>query len=144
VQVLYSLAVGAGKGFLPPPVRAGMDDDLKHGQRDRPALRKAKEMNKIMDSPLDDSSKAGLSLDRRHLCLAAAVLGFLREEPAAFFEALAASTQATDSAEIEKLIEERKSARKNKDWAKADAIRRQLTDMGDCSRGRPKGNDLAA
>ena len=103
---------------------------------------KVKEMNKIMDSPLDDSSKARLSLERRHLYVAAAVLGFLHEEPEAFFEALAASTQTADSGEIEKLIEERKSARKNKDWAKADAIRQQPQGHGNCSRGRSKGDHL--
>jgi cysteinyl-tRNA synthetase len=92
-----------------------------------------------MDSPLDDSSKARLSLERRQLYLAAAVLGFLHEEPEAFFGALAASTREADSGEIEKLIEERKSARKNKDWARADAIRQRLKDMGIVLEDGPKG-----
>jgi cysteinyl-tRNA synthetase len=78
-------------------------------------------------------------LERRQLYLAAAVLGFLHEEPEAFFEALAASTQEADSGEIEKLIEERKSARKNKDWARADAIRQRLKDMGIVLEDGPKG-----
>jgi cysteinyl-tRNA synthetase len=98
-----------------------MDDDLNTANAIALLFEKVKEMNKAMDSPLDDPSKATLSLERRHLYLAAAVLGFLAEEPEAFFEALAASTQAADSGEIENLIEERTSARKNKDWAKARA-----------------------
>ena len=84
-------------------------------------------------------AKARLSLDRRHLYVAAAVLGFLHEDPEPFFEALAASTQTADSGEIEKLIEERKSARKNRDWAKADAIRQSLKDMGIVLEDGPKG-----
>jgi len=98
-----------------------------------------KEMNKIMDAPLKDSAKARLSLDRRHVLVAASVLGFLRQEPEAFFEALAASTQTAESGEIEKLIEERNSDRKNKDWARADAIRAQLKDMGIVLEDGPKG-----
>jgi len=133
-----SLSAPEKDSFLHQFVQA-MDDDLNTANAIALLFEKVKELNKIMDSPLDDSIKAGLSLDRRHLCLAAAVLGFLHEEPAAFFEGLAASTQATDSTEIETLIEERKSARKNKDWAKADAIRRQLRDMGIVLEDGPKG-----
>ena len=116
-----------------------MDDDLNTANAIALLFEKVKEMNRTMDSPLDDSSKARLSLERRHLYVAASVLGFLHEEPEAFFEALAASTQAADSGEIEKLIEERKSARKNKDWARADAIRLQLKDMGIVLEDGPKG-----
>jgi cysteinyl-tRNA synthetase len=116
-----------------------MDDDLNTANAIALLFEKVKEMNKIMDSPLDDSSKARLSLERRPLYTAASVLGFLHEEPEVFFEALAASTQTADSGEVEKLIEERKSARKNRDWARADAIRRQLKDMGIVLEDGPKG-----
>jgi cysteinyl-tRNA synthetase len=100
---------------------------------------KVKEINKTMDSPLDDSSRTRLALERGHLCLAAEVLGFLCEEPEAFFEALAASTQAPDAGEIDRLIEDRTSARKNKDWAKADAIRLRLKGMGIALEDSPTG-----
>ncbi|MGE5842461.1 MAG: cysteine--tRNA ligase, partial [Deltaproteobacteria bacterium] len=107
-----------------------MDDDLNTANAIALIFEKVKEMNRIMDTPLDDSGKAGLALNRREIQAAASVLGFLQEDPESFFEALAASPQAADSGEIEKLIEERTAARKNKDWARADAIRRQLKDMG--------------
>jgi cysteinyl-tRNA synthetase len=116
-----------------------MDDDLNTANAIALLFEKVKEMNRTMDSPLDDSTKATLSLERRNLYVAASVLGFLREKPEAFFEALTASTQAADSGEIEKFIEERKSARKNKDWAKADAIRQRLKDMGIVLEDGPKG-----
>jgi cysteinyl-tRNA synthetase len=133
-----SLAAPEKDSFLDQFVQT-MDDDLNTANAIALLFEKVKEMNKIMDSPLDDSSKARLSLERRHLCTAASVLGFLHEEPEVFFEALAASTQAADSGEVEKLIEERKSARKNRDWARADAIRRQLKDMGIVLEDGPKG-----
>jgi len=133
-----SLAAPEKDSFLDQFVQT-MDDDLNTANAIALLFEKVKEMNKIMDSPLDDSSKARLSLERRHLYTAASVLGFLHEEPEVFFEALAASTQAADSGEVEKLIEERKSARKNKDWARADAIRRQLKDMGIVLEDGPKG-----
>jgi len=138
VPVPSSLSAPEKDSFLDQFVQA-MDDDLNTANAIALLFEKVKEMNKTMDSPLDDSSKARLSLDRRQLYLAAAVLGFLHEEPEAFFEALAASTQEADSGEIEKLIEERKSARKNKDWARADAIRQRLKDMGIVLEDGPKG-----
>jgi cysteinyl-tRNA synthetase len=116
-----------------------MDDDLNTANAIALLFEKVKDMNKAMDAPLDDSSKTRLALERRHLFLASEVLGFLHEEPEAFFEALAASTQAPDSGEIERLIEERTTARKEKDWTKADAIRERLTDMGIVLEDGPKG-----
>jgi len=116
-----------------------MDDDVNTAGAIALVFEKVKEMNKILDSPLDESSRAGLASDRRDLYLISGVLGFLHEKPEAFFEALAASAQDTDSAEIEKLIEERNAARKDKDWAKADALRRRLKDMGIVLEDSPKG-----
>jgi len=147
VPLPSSLSAPEKDSFLDQFVQT-MDDDLNTANAVALLFEKVKEMNKTMDSPLDESSRARLSLERRHLTLAATVLGFLREVPEVFFEALAASTQATDSGEIEKLIEERNAARKNKDWAKADAIRRRLKDMGIVLEDGPKGTmwryDLSA
>jgi len=133
-----SLAAPEKDSFLEQFVQT-MDDDLNTAGAIALVFEKVKEMNKIMDFPLDESSRAKLVSDRRHLYLTSAVLGFLREKPEAFFEALAASAQSTDSAEIEKLIEERNSARKSKDWAKADALRQRLKDMGIVLEDSPKG-----
>jgi cysteinyl-tRNA synthetase len=147
VPLPSSLSAPEKDSFLDQFVQT-MDDDLNTANAVALLFEKVKEMNKTMDSPLDESSRARLSVERRHLTLAATVLGFLREVPEVFFEALAASTQATDSGEIEKLIEERNGARKDKDWAKADAIRRRLKDMGIVLEDGPKGTtwryDLSA
>jgi len=138
VPLSSSLSAPEKDSLLDQFVQA-MNDDLNTANAIALLFEKVKEMNKTMDSPLDDSSKSRLSLERRQLHLAAAVLGVLREEPEAFFEALAASAQAADSEEIEKLIEERQAARKNRDWARADAIRQRLKDMGIVLEDSPKG-----
>jgi cysteinyl-tRNA synthetase len=138
VPLPSSLSAPDKDSFLDQFVQT-MDDDLNTANAIALLFEKVKEMNKIMDSPLDDSSKTRLSQDRRHLYLTSAVLGFLHEEPEHFFEALAASAQTADSGEIEKLIEERTSARKNRDWAKADAVRQSLKDMGIVLEDGPKG-----
>ena len=41
--------------------------------------------------------------------------------------------------EIERLIEERVQARKNKDWARADAIRQELADLDITLEDNPQG-----
>ena len=133
-----SLAAPEKDSFLDQFVQT-MDDDLNTAGAIALLFEKVKEMNKIMDSPLDESSRARLASDRRDLHLTSAVLGFLHEKPEAFFEALAASTQGADPGEIEKLIQERNAARKSKDWARADALRRQLKDMGIVLEDSPKG-----
>jgi cysteinyl-tRNA synthetase len=132
------LSVPDKGSFLDQFVEA-MDDDLNTANAIALLFEKVKEMNKIMHAPLDESAKTRLSLDRRDLLVASSVLGFLQKEPETFFEALAASAETADSGEIEKLIEERMAARKNKDWARADALRRQLKDMGIVLEDGPKG-----
>ena len=41
--------------------------------------------------------------------------------------------------EIQRLIDERTQARKNKDWARADAIRKQLADLDILLEDTPQG-----
>ncbi len=56
------------------------------------------------------------------------VLGILQQEPNVFLKSGAGDD--SDVAEIERLIEERRKARANKDWAAADAARDALKVMG--------------
>jgi len=57
------------------------------------------------------------------------VLGLLQQSPEQFLQGAGGDDQA-DVAEIERLIQVRADARKNKDWAAADAARDALTAMG--------------
>lgn len=54
-------------------------------------------------------------------------LGLLQQDPAAWFSR---GTDAGDDIRITALVEERSAAKKAKDFARADAIRKQLADEG--------------
>ena len=58
-----------------------------------------------------------------------ALLGLLREDPAAFLTAYGAK-QEEISADVKAIAEERLAARQAKDWAKSDALRERLAQMG--------------
>ena len=68
-------------------------------------------------------------------------MGLLVEEPHVFFENLRKYnlTSEISSAEIQLKIEERKTARANKDWAKSDAIRDELLAQGVQIQDAPSG-----
>jgi len=59
----------------------------------------------------------------------AGVLGILQREPAAFLQ-LGGGESGMDAVQIEQLIEQRKAARKAKDFSEADRIRKDLEDKG--------------
>ena len=66
----------------------------------------------------------------------AALLGILQQSATAWFQS---SDTNLDSELIEQLIEERKQARSNKDFATADCVRQQLTEMGIVLEDGPQG-----
>ncbi len=92
--------------------------------------------NEVMDNKdgqpeaLVTSTVQGL---RERIGAMAEVLGILERDPA---EALATlrgkgmQARGLDPAEIDRLVEQRTQARKDKDWARADAVRDQLHEMG--------------
>jgi cysteinyl-tRNA synthetase len=61
---------------------------------------------------------------------AGALLGLLGEDPEAWFRWRPAAAEAIDDAEIEKLIEARDAARRQRDFAAADRIRDDLRERG--------------
>ncbi|MEA9731141.1 cysteine--tRNA ligase [Xanthomonas campestris] len=63
-------------------------------------------------------------------------LGLLQQDPAAWFSR---GTDAGDDARITTLVEERNAAKKAKDFARADAIRKQLADEGIVLEDTPQG-----
>lgn len=110
-----------------------MDDDLNTSGAIGLIFDKVKDMNRLMDSIQENSDIEVLNQlkeDRNNLLKAARVLGVLNESPAAFFETLSQTSETIDAEEIEKLIRERINARTEKDWARADAIRDELKEMG--------------
>jgi len=133
-----SLAEGEEDTFFGRFIEA-MDEDLNTPNAIALIFEKVTEMNKAMDSGLDDTGKKALAKDLEHLYSAAKVLGILGEDPEDFFEKVAAQSDAVDPAVIQRLIAERAEARAGKDWARADAIREELKSMGIVLEDGPKG-----
>jgi len=64
------------------------------------------------------------------------LLGLLQQDPEQWFAGL---NDAVDPSAVNKLIEERRTARANKNFARADQIRDQLADMGIAIEDKPDG-----
>ncbi|UCF56410.1 MAG: cysteine--tRNA ligase [Deltaproteobacteria bacterium] len=128
-------------GFLPGKQRDTfleefvnvMDDDLNTAGAIAVVFEKIKEMNTLMDlhaDKPDDGILSRLENDRHLLFSAAQVLGLLDGSPEVFFSKLSRYAETTDIHEVERMIEERAKARAEKDWVRADAIRKRLHGMG--------------
>ncbi len=77
---------------------------------------------------------------RKELISSAHLLGLLYQDPEEWFRFKAKGTdQEIDESEIEALIEKRAQARKAKDFATADAVRKELADRGVIIEDTPSG-----
>ncbi|MGN6282475.1 cysteine--tRNA ligase [Frateuria sp.] len=117
-RVLRDLADVRVEGELPVPVRveAALCDDLNTPQ----ALAEL--------ALLADAARQNGSADAKAALLGGgALLGLLQQEPEAWFKP---GDDVVDAARVEALLEERRSARAARDFARADAIRNELADMG--------------
>lgn len=95
--------------------KAAMDDDLNTPDALAAVFDFVKEINTLSDA----SDKATLELAAKTFDELTGVLGLLYNRK-----------KDEVPAEVTALVEERAAAKKAKDWAKADAIRAQLTEMG--------------
>jgi len=98
-----------------------------------------KEVNGIMDGAKRQGDEASLRQLRDGILAAGKVLGILNQEPSQFFQEVAKSRQEIQEEEIERLIEERASARKAKDFKRADEVRDYLKSKGVILEDTPKG-----
>ena len=107
---------------VPFEVLAALEDDLNTPMAISHVHALATALNKATD-PLEKAELKGklLAAGRLH--------GILQQAPVVWFQGDAGDA-ATDAAAIEDLIERRKEARKSKNFAEADRIRKELTDMG--------------
>ena len=93
-----------------------MDDDFNTAVAVSVLFELATLVNKTQDAVLAAQLKA-----------LAGVLGLLQRDSQAFLQA---GSSTTDVSQIEALIEQRKAAKAAKDFALADSLRGQLTEMG--------------
>ena len=96
-----------------------MDDDFNTPVALAVLFDLARELNKA-----DDKTVLAATLKKL-----AAILGLLQDDPESFLKS-GTHQGGLAEAEIEQLIEARKNAKANKDWAQADAIRDQLKAQG--------------
>ncbi|KFZ28251.1 cysteine--tRNA ligase [Pseudidiomarina atlantica] len=108
-----------------------MDDDFNVPEALPVLFDLAREINRADSAATCDALGAVL----KHL---AGILGLLQQTPEAFLQG-GASNDDLDTAKIEELIEARRTARANKDWAAADAARDALTAMGIELEDTPQG-----
>jgi cysteinyl-tRNA synthetase len=135
------LAGDGGQPFFGEFVRV-MDDDLNTAGAVGLIFEKVRTLNRTMedaDEGMNDSLGKELNAGRDQLLLAAGILGLLQESPEDFFKDVADSSLELDPEEIRKMVDERRAARAEKDWARADAIRDRLMEKGVVLEDGPQG-----
>jgi cysteinyl-tRNA synthetase len=119
---LRDLADIDAEAIIPASIDAALDDDLNTPQALAEIARIGGEARKA-ESTVD---KARL---KSELLGAGLALGLLQQTPAAWF-ARGVEQNSDDDARIQALIDERATAKKNRDFARSDAIRDQLAGEG--------------
>lgn len=99
---------------------AAMDDDFNTADAISVLFELTKEVNLLRDDDPENAANLAVTLKRL-----ANILGLLTTPVEQFFH-----EPGLDAATIEALMNERNQARVDKNWAKADKIRQQLTDLG--------------
>ncbi|KRB07014.1 cysteine--tRNA ligase [Lysobacter sp. Root690] len=122
-------SVDAGAISIPDSVESALEDDLNTPRALAELARIAGEARKATDP----AEQARL---KNELIGAGLALGLLQQDPAAWF---AGASEDGDDARIQALVDERNQAKKDRDFARADAIRQQLADEGILLEDTPAG-----
>jgi cysteinyl-tRNA synthetase len=107
--------------------RTAMDDDFNTASAIAELFDFSRETNTLLNAAALPNQATVAALDSLYADLAGAVLGLLPDDAGA--GSSAALLAVTDGL-VHYLIELRQEARKNKQWAQADAIRNRLKDLG--------------
>jgi cysteinyl-tRNA synthetase len=114
---------------IPASIDAALDDDLNTPQALAEVARIAGEARKAADADVRARLKS-------ELLGAGLALGLLHQSPETWF---ARGASGDDDARIQALVNERNDAKKSRDFARADAIRKQLADEGILLEDTPQG-----
>lgn len=126
---LRDLADVEAGAAIPAVIEDVLDDDLNTPQALAEIARIAAEARKAETAEEKSRLKA-------ELLGAGLVLGLLQQDPAAWF---ARGASSDDDARIQALVDERAAAKKNRDFARADAIRDELAAEGILLEDTPQG-----
>jgi cysteinyl-tRNA synthetase len=126
---LRDLADVDAQAVIPAGIDAALDDDLNTPAALAEIARIAGEARKATDAAERARLKGGL-------LGAGLALGLLQQDPAGWF---ARGAAGGDDARIQALIDERTAAKKQRDFARADAIREQLAGEGVLLEDTPQG-----
>jgi len=122
-----------------------MDDDFNSARGLGIIFETVRNINRQLDKNKEHLSLESikkLQSDQADILRIGLILGIATEPPDAYFEhkqLLALEQQTIDPARIDKMVQERTDARKQKKWEKADQIRKQLQDMNITLEDRPEG-----
>jgi cysteinyl-tRNA synthetase len=129
-------------GSLEARFQAAMDDDLNTAQALGYFFDTVRLLNRLLEEPSDHPEYFNILMDsyaslREH----GKILTLLQADPQKMVKTLRQKAVDLKIApeEIQRLIDERTQARKNKDWKRADAIRQQLTDLDILLEDTPQG-----
>lgn len=121
---------------------AALDDDLNTAQALGYLFDAVRLTNRLLENPAAEPAYlAVLSRIYTDLRQLGGVLNLLQEEPSGMVTRLRQQAAPLPLApeEIQRLIDERAGARKNRDYARADAIRRELAEKGILLEDTPQG-----
>lgn len=108
-----------------------MDDDLNTAEGLGLIFDKVRNINRFLDSTTQkEGIKPRLIKERDNLLDCGRALGLFEEEPSKFFQGMIKTPLEIDTEGIEKMIQGRDKARMASDWARADAIREELSGKG--------------
>ncbi len=108
-----------------------MDDDLNTAGGLGLIFDKVRDINRFLDSTTQrEGIKPRLIKERDNLLDCGKALGLFEEEPSKFFQGMIKTPLEIDTEGIEKMIQGRDKARMASDWARADAIREELSGKG--------------
>ncbi len=131
LQRLYTALRDLPEGVAPTDTdyekrfKEAMDDDFNTPLTYSIFFEIAKEINLLRESDITKAANLGALLRKL-----AGVLGLLTHDASSYLQGASGADDDLDVSKIEALIQERQEARKNKDWARADKARDELTAMG--------------
>ncbi len=124
---------------------AAMEDDFNTAKGLAVMFDAVRKTNRLLDDVTGETAfetKIQVEVLTTDIVKIANILGILSEIPMEYFERKqkdALESSAVDPEKIQKLIDERTAARKSKDFASADRIRKELEDMRVAIEDRPEG-----